>query len=170
MKRKYSIIALAIGCLLSAFSCSQTKKTTSSDIAFDDNYDNSEYVLQTKSLKVEGIEMSHDCHTAKVKSLTNARKEVLDTLSTLVNNIAVRRGFDTSMPREFYLSALRRTNYYEDQTHNDEGELLYRCTCEAEVMLLPMLESIFKEKHFPANYGYYQFLRDVDILLISNKK
>lgn len=168
MNRKYLLLALVVGCLLSAFSCSQSKPTAGSNGGFGSSYDNSEYDLQTKILKVEGAGLSHDFHTARVSALTNVRKVVVDTLSALVNEIAARRGFDKSMPDEFYLSAIRRTSFDEKQTHNDAGDLLYRTSCEAEMLLLPMLQSIYQEKHFPADYGYYQFLRDIDFLLMSH--
>ena len=167
MKRIFLFAGIVLGLMLLSFSCSQSKRNVAGN-DYDKVYDNSEYELKTQKIVVEGVGVSVDYNTAQFKALANTKKAVLDTMSTIVSNIAKRRGFDTSLPSEFYVSALRHVSYYDDTTHNDGGELVCRSVCTAEIMLQPMLQSLYQEKHFLSEYGYYQFLRDVDRQFMSH--
>lgn len=166
--RRNSIIVSVVFCfLVLLISCSQPKKNMG-NTKFDKNYDNSEYVLKTQKLVVEGIGMSLDYNTAQFKALENVQKNVLDTVAEIVKHITIRRGFDSSLPNEIYVSALRHVSYYDDEAYNDEGVLMHRSACTAEVMLMPMLQSIYQAKHFESEYGFYQFLRDVDWQVLTH--
>ncbi len=169
MNRKYKYILgiLFAGILLLSYGCSHSKKTVNGD-GIDRNYDNSEYVLRTQEITIEGVGVSLDYNTAQYKALTDAKKKLVDTLISLVKSISARRGFDSSMPNEFYVSALRSVRYFDDNTYNDKGELMYRSTCTAKVRVLPMLNSLYQEKHYVSEYGYYQFLRDIDQILTNH--
>lgn len=169
MRNRLFIWTLVLSFLFSSYSCSQSKKVSSGTEA-DRSYDNSEYVLRTQRITVEGVGMSLDYNTAQFKSLADAREVLLDTMVTIVGKISARRDFNTSMPSEFYVSALRHVKYFDDKAYNDNGEWMYRSTCTVEVMILPMLQSLYNELHLEPEYGYYQFLRDVDLILMSHKK
>lgn len=153
--------------LFSAFSCTNTKKAVNEN-RIDHDYNNSAYAMQVQTITIEGMGLSRDYNTAQFKALTNAREVLIDTMSAMINNIAVHRGFDSAMPEDFYLSAFRHVTYFDDSIHDNNGELLHRSFCTAKVLLSPMLQSLYQEKHWVPEYGYYQFLRDIDIILMTH--
>lgn len=167
MRYRLVIWILVLGFILSSYSCSNSKKVAASTET-DRSYNNSEYILQTQNIVVEGIGMSLDYNTSQFKALADARNALLDTMMIIVRTISAQRNFKPSKPKEFYVSALRHAKYFDDRAYNDNGELMYRSTCTAEVKILPMLQSLFDKLKFEPEYGYYQFLRDVDQVLMSH--
>lgn len=134
----------------------------------DISYNNSKYTLQIQQITIVGRGLSHDYNTAQFNALANTREIIIDTMAILINDIAIYRGFDSSLPNDFYLPALRHISYHDDTVYSDKGAPLHRSLCIAKVMLTPMLQSLYREKHFPPQYGYYQFLRDIDYILMTH--
>lgn len=149
-----------------SFSCSRSSQLPTKVSLVNDN---SKYSLENKWLHVSGKGISRDLSTAQFKALSNVEHAAIDTLKKIVSDMTERRGMNTGFPEEFYLSAIRYTQYQDNETKGSNGETMYESTCSARMSLQPMLQSIYQEAGFDAGYGYYQFLRDVDALMQNDK-
>ena len=64
----------------------------------DISYNNSKYTLQIQQITIVGRGLSHDYNTAQFNALANTREIIIDTMAILINDIAIYRGFDSSLP------------------------------------------------------------------------
>lgn len=127
------------------------------------NYDNSEYTLIRNTLEVTGIGSATNRQIAKDKSLNNAKRTAVETLTTLVKQVAGKRQFPVKEPVTFTLPALQNIKY--DYIRGEKAVF----SCVADISLQAVTKDLYICIDAPSEYGYYQFLRDLDLVMQLNQ-
>lgn len=166
MKKRYFVaFAVIASILLTAVSCRNKVPVTPQPLTEDVvAYDNSEYVMMRNVIEAVGKGSATSRQRAKDLSFVNIRKTVEDVIVATVKQVASNRHFSVKEPIEFTLPALRGVKY--DYT-SDKG--VYEFSCRAEVPLQEVTKELYACIKAPQGYGYYQFLRDMDLVLGLNQ-
>lgn len=153
----YCIFAFSI--LFSIFGCGNKDIARTSEHFV---YDNSVYTLTNERITVTSIGKAPTRNNAKMNALTNLKQIALDTLSSIVYQIATFRHLTLNAPLQFQAPALRQINY----EFTPEGEM-FTFSCTATISLAAVSASLYDNIKNPGDYGKNQFLRDLDSLLSS---
>lgn len=162
MKRQFfPFVAAVVILLLSVVGCVNKPQSSSANTSVEGvSYDNSEYAISTIAVDVKGVGLAPDRQRAKDMSLNNAKRAAVDTLTYIVRQVAKKRKFSVKEPVEFVMPAMRNIGY----TYL-KGSKGAEFTCTAVVSLSAVTKDLYSCLNVPSEYGYYQFLRDVDSVM-----
>ena len=157
MCKKYASFAVCVILIMLAAGCRTHSKTPADKTSA--KYDNSDYTLQNVTLNVSATGRGATRQNAKDLAFNNAKRDIVDTITAIVNRIAAMRNFPVQDHIQFTLPALRHVKY--DYSRQWETIVFI---CSASVSLLAVADEMYSALKAPPEYGYCQFLRDVDLV------